>query len=153
VIGIGNRHAGDDAAGLVVAERLRAGELPPCVVVRAVEGDTVAMLAHWEGASAAVLIDAVRSGSAAGTIHRAEASDAKLPALLRRGSSTHAVGVAEAIELARVLGRLPRTLVVYGIEGMRFATGDGLSAAVEAAVPVVAARVLADAARFGGGEG
>ena len=148
MIGIGNRHAGDDAVGLVVAELLRARGLPAGIAVRTVEGDTVAMLAHWEGASASVLVDAVRSGAAPGTIHHAEAGDAQLPVLLRRGSSTHMVGVAEAVELARVLDRLPRRLVVYGIEGAQFRTGAGLSDAVEAAVPAVVARVLADAARL-----
>ena len=33
--------------------------------------------------------------------------------------STHALGVAEAIELARALDRLPRKLIVFGIEGIR----------------------------------
>jgi hypothetical protein len=42
-------------------------------------------------------------------------------------------GVAEAIELARALGALSRSLVVYGIEGKNFAAGVGLSYEVEKA--------------------
>ena len=48
--------------------------------------------------------------------------------------STHALGVAEAIELGRALGRLPRRLLVFGIEGGSFDAGAGLSPEVERAV-------------------
>ena len=44
-------------------------------------------------------------------------------------SSTHALGLADAVELARSLGRLPQRVVVYGIEGAAFEFGNGLSAA------------------------
>jgi hydrogenase maturation protease len=49
-------------------------------------------------------------------------------------TSTHALGVPEAIELARALGRLPARLEVYAIEGARFTAGAELSPAVERAV-------------------
>ena len=63
--------------------------------------------------------------------------------------STHAFGAAEAIELARVLGRLPRRLIVVGIEGARFDAGVGLSPEVAAAVEDVARRGLDDIAALG----
>jgi Ni,Fe-hydrogenase maturation factor len=50
--------------------------------------------------------------------------------------------VAEAVELARALKRLPPRLVVYGIEGRSFSAGVELSAEVEQAAAVVVARVL-----------
>ena len=49
-------------------------------------------------------------------------------------SSTHALGLAEAIEIARSLGRLPTRVRVVGIEGARFDFGRGLSPEVEDAV-------------------
>ena len=49
-------------------------------------------------------------------------------------SSTHAFGVADAVELARALGRLPGRLDVYAIEGASFTAGDSLSPEVERAV-------------------
>ena len=47
-----------------------------------------------------------RSGAAPGTTRRLDASRERLPAELFRGS-THALGLAEAVELARALDRLP----------------------------------------------
>jgi hydrogenase maturation protease len=134
VIGVGNAARGDDAAGLVVARRLGGREH---------EGDPLALLDAWEGAATAVVIDAVSSGAAPGTVHRFEVGDAALPARLRSSTSTHAVGLAEAIELARALDRLPPRLIVYGIEGERFTAGADLSPAVAAAVELVAAAVIA----------
>ena len=52
------------------------------------------------------MIDGVSSGAAPGTLHRFEVADEPLPAELF-SSSTHALGVAEAVELARELDRLP----------------------------------------------
>ena len=136
MIGVGNAYRGDDAAGLVVARRLRERG------VEAIEqeGEPVALIDVFAARDAVVLVDAVQSGAPPGTVHRFDVSDGPLPRELRGSTSTHAVGLGEAIELARALGRLPPRVVVYGVEGARFATGVGLSYEVEAALaPLVEA--------------
>ena len=75
-------------------------------------------------------------------MHRLDASERPLPADLFR-ASTHHVGLAEAVELARALGRLPARTVVYGIEGGSFAVGEALTADVAAAA-VAAANAIRD---------
>ena len=140
VIGVGNPYRRDDAAGLVVARRLRQ-EAPGHVTVMEQEGEPTALLEAWKGAHTVVLIDAVFSGAEAGTIHRLDAQTDAIPQELFR-YSTHALTVAEAIELARALGQLPPKLVVYGIEGKDFRAGVGLSPEVEGRVAELAERVL-----------
>ena len=49
-------------------------------------------------------------------------------------ASTHHFGVAEAVEWARALGRLPEALEVHGIEGADFSVGEHLSEPVREAV-------------------
>ena len=66
-------------------------------------------------------------------MHRLDASERELPAELFR-ASTHHVGLAEAVELARALGRLPRRTILFGIEGGSFEIGDELTAEVALAV-------------------
>jgi hydrogenase maturation protease len=61
----------------------------------------------------------------------------------RTGTSSHGLGVAQAVELGCVLGRLPRRLIVVGIEGADFGPGSNLTAAVAAAVEP-AARLVAE---------
>jgi hydrogenase maturation protease len=136
VLGIGNDWRGDDDAGLEVARRLREAGL------RALEqtGDPATLLDAWNGEDHVILVDAVRSGAAPGTIHRLDARAVCLPAALF-GASTHGVGVAEAIELARCLGRLPERLELYGIEGKRFTVGGGLEPEVRRAVGEVTAEL------------
>ena len=131
MIGVGNAARGDDAAGLIAARRLGG-------IVH--EADPLALLDIWDDAESVVVIDAVRSGAAPGTIHRFDATE-PLPAALRSSTSTHAVGLAETIELARALRRLPDRLVVYGIEGERFEAGTVLTPAVSAAIDAVDAAV------------
>jgi hydrogenase maturation protease len=130
VIGVGNAYRGDDAAGLVVARQLRDRG------VEAVEqeGEPVALVELFCGHSAVVLVDAVHSGAPPGTVHRVDASERSLPQELRGSTSTHALGLGDAIELARALERLPERVLVYGVEGARFDAGAELSGAVQASV-------------------
>jgi hydrogenase maturation protease len=59
-------------------------------------------------------------------------------------SSTHAFGIGDAVELGRALGRLPARVVVFGIEGVDFALGSGLSERVAGAVEEVTHAVLSE---------
>jgi hydrogenase maturation protease len=139
VVCVGNRWRSDDAVGLEVAGRLQ-GTLPAGVELSEREGEPTALIDAWRGADAVWLVDAVSSGAEAGTVHRLDASERELPTELFR-ASTHHVGLAEAVELARALGRLPRQTVVYGVEGASFEVGDELTPAVAATVERVAEAV------------
>ena len=150
VIGVGNWLRHDDAAGLEVAQRLRSRTNGAGIAVCEQEGETLALLEQWDGVDGAVLIDATHSGAAAGTIRRIDASSEPIPVRLYSSSSTHAVGVGEAIELARALHRLPRRIVVYGIEGRRFDSGSGISGEVQAAIAGLADAVLREARELAG---
>jgi len=132
VVGIGNPDRGDDGVGVVVVRRLR-GRVGPDVRLIEMPSDVMRLVDCWSPSDTVVLVDATCSGAPPGTVRRLDATAAPLPARVFGGSSTHGFGVAEAVELARALGRLPRQLVVYGIEGARFGAETGLSATVEAA--------------------
>ena len=93
------------------------------------------------------MVDAVSSGAEPGTIHRLDALTERLPAELSRGS-THAFGLAEAVELARALERLPGRLLVFGIEGKRFDAGAGLSPEVEQAAVEACGRAGGSVAQY-----
>jgi hydrogenase maturation protease len=148
-VGIGNPMRGDDAAGLLVAARLR--ELsPPGLRVIELEGEPVDLIEAFGGAAAVLVADAVSSDAEPGTVHRFDAGAAPLPARLA-GPSTHALGLPEAVELARALGRLPERLTVLGIEGARFEAGsrplpEVTRAAVSLAEEVAAAASVAPGA-------
>ncbi len=136
IIGCGTVDRGDDAAGLLVARRLHD------LGVEALErsGEGLSLIESWEGADAVILIDAVVTGRPPGTLTVWDASDARVAPEFAR-CSTHAFGVAEAVRLARVLGRMPARFVIYGIEGRRFALGSALSPEVMSAAESLARRL------------
>jgi hydrogenase maturation protease len=142
VIGIGNPLRGDDAAGVAVADRLRP-RVPTGVEVVACSEEPSRLMEAWDGAESLVLVDTVSSGAEPGTLHRFEAGEVAVPARTFR-SSTHAIGIADTIELARALGRLPQRVRVYGVEAGGFATGTPLTPAVETAVEALVHVVLND---------
>ncbi len=121
----------DDAAGLLAAERLRALGIP----AKSVSGEASGLVEAWNDADDVILVDTVVGSGPAGSIHRWDTEQC-LP-LPGSPSSTHGLGVAEAIELARALGRLPRRLRVYGIEGRQFNFGTDLSPELPPAIDSV----------------
>jgi hydrogenase maturation protease len=130
IVGLGNPWRGDDGAGPAVARAL--GDDPRVLVN---EGEPIGLIDVWSGADEVILVDTVSSGAPAGTVHRFDLLTT-LPLVLGRGS-THAFGLAETLELARILDRLSPKVSVYGIEGERFSAGEELSAPVRAAVETV----------------
>jgi hydrogenase maturation protease len=139
VIGIGNRFRGDDAAGPCVADRLRTETIAGAEIIES-SGEAAELMEMWLKADHVFVIDAVSSGAPVGTIHRFEAHRKALPSPSFQ-TSTHSFGLAEGVELARTLGRLPRRLIVYGIESSDFGHGSALSAPVAGALNEVAARI------------
>ena len=145
VIGVGNSLRHDDGAGPEVVRRLGPAAAAAGIAARALEGETLGLLDVWAGARAVVLVDTTRSGAPPGTIHRLDVSSQPLPGELRGSSSTHAIGVREGIELARTLGRLPRRVLLLGVEGRRFDAGTGFSREVEAALEELTQATLREA--------
>lgn len=139
IIGIGTDYGCDDAVGLIVARALKAKHLPHCAVLEQ-SGEGTRIIEAWQGCQSVFLIDALASRAKAGTIYRFDAQAQPIPTSVF-ARSTHAFGVAEAIELARVLNQLPPALTVYGIEGKCFSAGTSLSPSVARAAKKVVEQI------------
>ena len=145
VIGIGQRDRGDDAVGPAVAER--AMELVPPGVTVLEQAEPAGLIDAWAGAGLVVVADAVRSGQRPGTVHVLHACHGPLPVQTGAGG-THGLGLAEAIELARALHRLPAELVIVGVEAQQFGLGEPMSPQVRAGIEL-AAKAVAEVIRTG----
>jgi len=139
---------------------------PDAIDLRQIPGEATEILAAWEGAESVIVIDAVRTdvrdghegqGAGIGTIHRLTAADllplppspGEAPAdpppggsKAFRSPSSHGFGLAEALALGKTLGRLPPTLVIYGIEAGSFSPGAPLHPEVERAAEELARRLV-----------
>jgi len=145
VLGVGNRDRGDDAVGPIVAE-VMARRWPAALEAAVVEGDLSTLALRWRPEHRVVVVDAMVSGAEPGTAVVIEWPPAGPvggagPAVGSTPPSTHSIGLAAALELARLLGRLPAALTVVGVEGAAFDLLAPLSPAVAAAVEPVVAHV------------
>ena len=96
----------------------------------------------WRGYRNVILVDAVSSGFPAGTLHFLDPMEKKIPSEFFH-YSTHAFGVAESVEMARTLEKLPERMRIYGIEGEDFGSGEGFTPEVEGSIREVV-RILED---------
>jgi hydrogenase maturation protease len=135
IIGVGNEYRRDDAAGLLVARRVKELGLENVKVIEE-SGEGAHLIEAWKGAETVIIVDAVSSGSNPGSVHRFDATVQKIPSKFFRYSS-HAFSVAEAVELARTMNELPPHLIVIGVEGHSFEAGVGLSSELKKAVEEV----------------
>jgi hydrogenase maturation protease len=140
VIGAGNPDRGDDGIGAMVARRL-ARLLPEDVAVVARSGDMLSLIDDWAAFDAVFCIDAAAPIDMPGRVHRFDLRTGALPREIALTSS-HAFGLAEAVELSRVLGlALPR-IIVYAVEGHCFDPGAAMTPEVTAAAGLVADRLI-----------
>lgn len=135
VLGIGNILLGDDGVGVHLINELA----PRCAdwdgSVELLEGGTqgLALLGSLAGRDALVLLDAVSTGAPAGTLHICR--DEEVLRLNSRSTTAHESNAGELLAIARLLGDLPESIFLVGIEPALIQSGIGLSPAVQSAVP------------------
>ncbi len=142
VIGIGNAYRRDDGLGLAVADEIAMRALPG-IRVHSGLGESSALLDVWAGAELAVVVDAiVCTDVEAGRIRRFTCD----AVAVTRMTSSHGMAFVQAYELGKILGRNPSRLVLYTVAVVDDGHGVGLTPAISAAVPQVAAAIIAEAA-------
>jgi len=149
IVGIGNTLLGDDGVGPRVIDML-APHLADNPDVALVDGGTLGFaLTGWlEDADCLIVVDAAKHGREPGelAVFEDEAMDAFV---CRRGRSVHEVGLADALDMARLGGRLPARRILIGIEPETVDWGDQLSAPVAAAAEQAVAIILEHAEQPG----
>jgi hydrogenase maturation protease len=154
VIGVGTEFRCDDGAGPAVIERLR-GTVPANVELLCSDGEPTRLMEMWTDAAVAIVVDAVSGGDAApGTLHRVVVPEQAAsrgspptpgqPTSTASPASSHGLGLGAAIELSRILSRLPALLILHGVQGEVFGYGQAFSSAVAAAIDDLTAKVRSD---------
>jgi hydrogenase maturation protease len=138
IIGVGNEYRQDDGVGPVVLQRLRGFDLN-AVALADSDGEPASLIELWDGADLAIVVDAVQAHGLPGRIYRLGLHH---PAGMQtRAASSHAVSLGEAVRLARVLGRMPQRLLLYGVQTAVVEPGVGLTPAVAAAADQVVTEI------------
>lgn len=141
VLGLGNVLLGDDGLGAAAVVRLqRQHDIPPGVRVE--DGGTLglSLLGLLADAERVILVDAVRTDAAPGTLVRLDGAD--VIDAVRDRLSPHQVGVADLLDVARLIGRYPTSVTLLGLVPQHIALAvtrsapvdDGLDRLVEAII-------------------
>jgi len=148
VLGVGSPLMGDDGVGVEAVDRLRRG-LIPLAGVDLLDGGTWGMhlLPEIEDAHRLLVLDAIYDGRAPGTVVRLEKEE--IPRLLYQKVSPHQIDLREVFALAELRGTFPREAVALGVEPREVELQEGLSEAVEAALPILLEAAVAQLRAWG----
>ncbi len=135
VVGIGSPH-GDDQIGWRLVQEI--GSLEGVSVQSSLIATPIDLLDTLDGIDLLVLVDACDSGRPPGSVLvRGWPCDCE-----EHGrTSSHGLGIASALRLADQLGKLPRRVVLFGVQAGSSRTGDHLSPEVERVLPQIAAQL------------
>jgi hydrogenase maturation protease len=134
ILGLGNLLRKDDGVGPRVVAELARRSLPEGVTALDAGAAGLDLLALLDGPQRVIIVDAADMGRTPGQFVRFTPDEAQLIDS-EEAFSFHAMGLAEALALARALGRSLPELVVFGVQPESLDWGEGLSPAVEIALP------------------
>ena len=143
IVGIGNYFCHDDGVGLYIAGKIKTLNLHDVKVIDSLP-DCSHLIETWTGIGKVIVIDAAKSGADPGHIYRFDALNENIPEECFARYSTHMMSITETIELAKTLGELPESLIVYGIEGSDFSAGEGLTDAVKNSADEAIQRIISE---------
>jgi hydrogenase maturation protease len=143
VLGVGNLIMGDEGVGVRCVQRLEA-ERALAPEVTTIDGGTSTheLLGELENVDLLVIVDAVATGGAPGSLVRLEGD--RIPAAFSNKLSPHQHGINDLLATLALLGRSPKRVVLHGVTPARIELGMELSPEVEAALPELAASVVAE---------
>lgn len=148
ILGIGNTILSDEGVGVHAAEALRAAyALPEDVEV--IDGGTAGMelLDPLAGVDLLLVLDAVKAKRAPGTVVCLTGKE--VPVFFRSKLSPHQVSICDVLASLEFAGAAPRDLVLVGVEPANLDLGTTLSPAIEARVPDMVERAVAELAARG----
>jgi len=142
IVGCGSPDAGDDALGPIVADSLRE-RLPAEVEIKTDYAGGANLLDWCEGVEMLILVDAALATAdfAVGEWRRLCFPFERECLRTLAFHNTHSLGLAEALDLASSLGRLPKEVLIFAVAGGQFELGTGLSPAVQRSVSKVRSAV------------
>jgi hydrogenase maturation protease len=148
VLGIGNLLLQDEGAGVRAVEEFeRRYAIPDGVEL--LDGGTsgIELLQYIQGKDCLILLDVVKSGNPPGTFIRLDGEN--VPALFQKKISPHQLGLSDLLATAQLIDRMPKRVVLFGIEPKSIETGLEMSEEVGGAIGRLADMVALELASLG----
>lgn len=129
IIGIGNEFRGDDAAGILIARKLK-NDFPEIEIIEFFEIE-LDLIDYFKKYDNIIIIDALKSHkSEAGTIEIFEITENFEFTSLQYFSS-HSISLSDVLKFSKILNCLPKKLIIIGINSTNFEMGSHISFDIE----------------------
>jgi hydrogenase maturation protease len=139
VVALGNRLMGDDAIACDVADRLAADQVISADVELIVgENDLLRIGDRLAEKERLIILDAAQDGAAPGTVSLEDGLHLSACPCNRQA---HTISPVETLELLRAVGQLPADVKLLTISVGSVRVSNGLSPALERALPNITNRV------------
>ncbi|MEG3640838.1 HyaD/HybD family hydrogenase maturation endopeptidase [Magnetococcus sp. PR-3] len=137
ILGIGNTIQKDEGVG-VLAVRALESLLSDCPYLSFIDGGTIgfALSPQVEAAKRLVVLDASKFRAQPGTVKVWHNEGIDELFRIRKGS-VHELGLLDLLDMARLAGSLPQDRALVAVEPHTIEMGEGLTPAVEAAMPQI----------------
>lgn len=135
VLGLGNPLFQDEGLGIHVIHRLMEGELDGRTELIDGGTDGLILLGTVEEARHLIVIDAIDGGFPPGTINEWEGC--QIPLFAHGRLSPHQLGFQEVLALARMRGKFPEHMILFGVQSKSLDWGTDLTPEVAGSVPTV----------------
>jgi hydrogenase maturation protease len=148
VVGLGSQLSGDDAIGLVLVDAIRARFPAAAVTCDAWPAADALTIAHDLLAQdgPVVVVDCADMGLRPGSYRLLSLDEVRLH-VKHSPVSVHGIGLAEALELARILGHA-QPVHLFGVQPYRVAPGTSLTPELEAHVPALSEALAREVRRL-----
>jgi hydrogenase maturation protease len=148
VLGIGNVLMMDDSVGVRAVEELEH-RYSFTEGVELMDGGTsgIELLSSIQDRDYLIIIDAIKSGCDPGTVVRVEGED--VPARFMTRISPHQLGLSDVLAAATISDRLPKNMVLFGVEPKTIEPGLGLSDEVKTSFSKLVRAVKEELERIG----
>lgn len=140
ILGIGSPF-GDDQLGWKAIDLLSDRQELQKIYLEKCDRPGVSLLSLMKNADTVFLIDAIRSNDAVGKIHRWQ--DVEIETKYHPTSS-HAMGIAEALQLAKALQEIPKSVILFGIEMDENNYASSLSLPVQKSLFILVERIVSE---------
>ena len=144
IIALGQEFRSDDGVGPWALQQAQILFKQKCSYQHH-RGDPTDLIDLWQGRDAlvldAVVMDQQREDPSHTGVHVLRPLEGDGTLKMKRSTSSHAFGLIEAVELGKILGKLPQSLTIVAVEACDFGQGVHISAKVRSSLPHILAAI------------
>jgi len=139
ILGMGNLLLKDEGVGVHLAKLI--SQKPNNVKLEIIDGGTFPdILSLPDNVTKLIIVDAAKGVGKPGTIYRFHADD--INSRLKPTFSLHQIDILDSLKMLSLLGKQPKSTVIFGIEPKVIDWGLELSPEIEAKLPEIMKLVL-----------